>query len=188
MRYVKRILWGTVMFWLSYGFRLLALTALAMLFRMFIKSESFPEFLWMSLVTYAIPVIVCILKTTLDTGEEKRLYVSHLAEGEWSVKDSFLYTIRNEQFLFTSLTVAAWGVFLPSSFAFTTNRLFFYSLGEASNFRLYFLPGLLTFALPFFFLYLFSLCFLQRKWAKGRLRHYDGSGNAPGGSSAETPE
>jgi len=167
------ILFATVVFWLSYAVRLAAVFGIGTLSRAVFKEGSIGEYGWMAAVTVIVTVIVCIMKTTLASGEDRRLYIKDLGEGEWTMKHAWRYNLRSPRFWITAGVVSVWAACIPS-FREAGNRFMFAWLHESvreSPFGM--VLALFSFVLPFLALYLLMLAFIDRKWAKERIRHYE---------------
>ena len=72
--------------------------------RIFIDAESQLEYLWKALVQYAVMVVVCVVFLLIRNTEHKVVYLKHIENGEWNLRDACVYVIKNKYFWITNIS------------------------------------------------------------------------------------
>ena len=115
---------SVVLFWGYFLLSFLIMFVLQVPMRVIFDAFSVWEYLWKAIVTYASMVAVCVVKELMDSTNQKRRYLDHLGDGEWSVKDSVLYTVKNPIFWRNTIGFAIWPVLIPRIFGAVTHLYF----------------------------------------------------------------
>ncbi len=164
---IKYVFWAVAIFVLSFVSYIALTIIFSMVLRSIIPPGSIGEACWMTLVSYVVPIAWSMAKITFDSGEAKRLYLKHIENSTWSLKDSVLYNLNNRQTLVTVAVIAVLSIIVlpmcrPSAYIMIFVLPFLRVVPI-------FLPAILSYALPFFVLYLLTLSLIQRSWAEKRL-------------------
>jgi len=136
--------------------------------RIIFDAESKSEFLWKTIVQYACMVAVCVGFLLFRNPEHKIDYLKHIENGEWSLKDSCLYTMKNKHFWINTIGFAVWPVIIPKLFG-TINLLY-----ASEEFLLNFPSSILvifTVDVPFVIFSFAAWMIVTRYWSKTRIHH-----------------
>ena len=68
--------------------------------RIFIDAESQLEFFWKAVTQYACMVAVCVVFLLVRNPEHKVLYLKHIENSEWELRDACFYVVKNKNFWF----------------------------------------------------------------------------------------
>ena len=159
---------SVVLFWGYFLLSFLIMFALQVPMRVIFDAFSVWEYLWKAIVTYASMVAVCVVKELMDSTNQKRRYLDHLGDGEWSLKDSVLYTVKNPIFWRNTIGFAIWPVIVPR-FSGAIHLLY-----VSPEFLAGFPAAALsvpTVSLPIVVLSFVGWILTLRGWCKGRMRH-----------------
>ena len=159
---------STLLFWLFFVLSVIFLM-IQMIVRFIIPADSFGEAIWKALLMYAVMVGVCMFKVQFRSREPRKDYCDHLGNGDWSFGNSLKYTLKNREFLLTALFFMIWPLIVPGLMGNFNHLFFFYAPTIPEKVPLSILC-LFTVDLPYFCLYLLANTFVQKKWAKERLR------------------
>lgn len=147
MRAVRFVLNSCILFW-SYtliGFlaRLILQTPLRMIG---IAADTRAEYLWQTVVMYAIMLVVCVGHLLLRNAGQKVDYFRAVDNRPWDLREAVTYVLRNPDFWENSIGFAVWPLLFPK--LFNTIHLLYVSRTTLETFPKPLL-ALLTVSMPF---------------------------------------
>ena len=134
--------------------------------RIFIDAESQLEYLWKALVQYAVMVAVCVVFLLVRNTEHKVVYLKHIENGEWNLRDACVYVIKNKYFWINTAGFAVWPILVPKLFG--AINLFYASKDFLSSFPISILV-IFTVDLPFVVFSFIAWLIVTRYWSKTRM-------------------
>ena len=144
----------------------LVMLILQVTMRIFIDAESRLEFFWKTIVQYACMVAVCVVFLLVRNPEHKVLYLKHIENSEWELRDACLYVIKNKNFWLNTAGCAIWPIFVPKYFG--ALNLFYVSEEFLSCFPSSILV-IFTVDLPFYLFSFIAWVIVLRHWSNTRL-------------------
>ena len=134
--------------------------------RIFIDAESQLEFFWKAVTQYACMVAVCVVFLLVRNPEHKTLYLKHIENGEWNLRDACVYVIKNKYFWINTAGFAVWPILVPKLFG--AINLFYASKEFLSSFPISILV-IFTVDLPFVVFSFIAWLIVTRYWSKTRM-------------------
>ena len=134
--------------------------------RLVFGAETKLEYLWKTVLMYAVMIEVCVVQLLFRSTEQKLQYLKHIEGGAWNFGDSVIYTFKNKTFWASSIGFAIWPVILPKLFGVI--NLLYVSKDFLESFPKSVLV-LVTVDLPFILISFASWIMIEYFWSAKRL-------------------
>lgn len=165
---IKFVFNSVISYWSYFLISFLLIMILQTPMRLIFGAETKVEYLWKTVLMYAVMIEVCVVQLLFRASEQKLQYLKHIEGGAWSFGDSVIYTLKNKAFWANSIGFAIWPIILPKLFGVI--NLLYVSKDFLETFPKSILV-LFTVDLPFLLLSLVAWVVIQHFWSIKRLHH-----------------
>ncbi len=109
---------NSVAMFVSYIFMMLVLFVIFQtVLRTFIPADTVFEYLWKTILCYALMIVVCVGHFLLRNASQKPKYFAYIENRDWNIKDTAAYVIKNPDFWLNCVAFSIWPIVLPQLFA-----------------------------------------------------------------------